>query len=388
MRRILCGALAAILVGTAAMAADVPVEPALNEAIAMVPNNKVLSVKLETTVFKPSGDGPFPVVVINHLNESASTRLADTHFQPRYRPLPAVRQFLQRGYAVVVPMRQGYSNSGGLPVGSGCNPADTGRAHADDVKAVVSWLRTQSWADSSRMLMIGRGQGAWATLAYAANSPEPGFKLFAVFSGALGDISMGGCTLAQIFKGAMTDFGEKTRAPSLWFFADNESAYTPEVLKPAFDAYVAGGAPATLVNFGNFTPDPSAMFAVYRGLSIWWPPIEQRLAAAGMPTAVAHPEFATAGWTKAPPPSGYAAIQDTTKLPFVTEPMLKGYATFLKWNNPRAFAVGPGGAWSWAASTEDPRKLALESCQKKATGPCRLYAVDNDVVWRTDDAPH
>jgi hypothetical protein len=234
--------------------------------------------------------------------------------------------------------------------------------------------------------MIGRGQGGWATLAYAASSPEPGFKLFVFFSGALVDTSIGACPLTQVFKSATTDFGEKTRVPSLWFLGDNETAYTLEVVKPAFEAYVAGGAPGTLVNFGTFTPDPTQVFAVYRGIGIWWPPIEQRLAAQGMPTAVVQPQFATAGWTPVPPPSGYAALEDTSKLPEVTASMLKGYGSFLNWTGPRAFAVGPGGGWGWAGGVEDPLKLALESCQKRATGPCRPYAFGKDVVWTPDHA--
>ena len=48
----------------------------------------------------------------------------------------------------------------------------------------------------------------------------------------------------------------------------------------------------------------------------------------------------------------------------------------------RAFALSPGGAWGWAAEGDDPTLRALSSCQKQSREPCRLYAVDDDVVWQ------
>jgi dienelactone hydrolase len=388
MKRALCGLAAMWMVGVAA-AADVPVEPALNESIAMIPNNRLLPVKLETSVFKPSGEGPFPIVVINHWNDTGSTRTGEGFFQSRYRPLPVVRQFLQRGYAVVVPMRQGYANSGGAKVGGACNASDTGRAQADDVKAVVSWLGTQAWADRTRMLMIGRGQGGWTSLAYAASSPEPGFKLFAVFSGGLVDPSRSTCSFSQVFKSGMADYGETTRVPSLWFFGANETAYTPEIVKPAFDAYVAAGAPAKLINFGTFEPDATQVFALYRGIDIWWPAMQESLAANGMPTAVVQPQFATAGWTSMSPPTAYAKLNDTTHLPYATPNTEKAYVTFLSKPKPRAFVVGAGGVTGWAFGMEDPIKRALELCRAKSSADCFVYAVNDDVVWsKTDGVAH
>ena len=181
-------ALAAVLPLHAAP--DVPLDPALGESIVMVKNGRLLPVDLETTLFRPPGDGPFPVVVINHGKESGNNRM-----QLRSRPMPAVREFLQRGYAVVVPMRQGFSNSGGRAVGEGCNIAGNGDAQADDIRAVVAWLATQPWADTQRMVMLGQSHGGLATLAYARD-PNPGFKLFVNFAGGL-RWADGGCQWEQ-----------------------------------------------------------------------------------------------------------------------------------------------------------------------------------------------
>ena len=80
----------------------------------------LISVTLEATLYRPDGPGPFPLVIINHGKESG-----DPKFQRRYRPTRAARYFLQRGYVVVAPMRQGFSKSGGYYIGAGCNVASS-----------------------------------------------------------------------------------------------------------------------------------------------------------------------------------------------------------------------------------------------------------------------
>ena len=50
----------------------------------------------------------------------------------------------------------------------------------------------------------------------------------------------------------------------------------------------------------------------------------------------------------------------------------------------RAFAIAPGGAWSWnsgSPSVEGAEKAALESCAKYTEQPCVLYATDNNIVF-------
>ena len=84
-----------------------------------------------------------------------------------------------------------------------------------------------------------------------------------------------------------------------------------------------------------------------------------------------------------PPSSGYAAITDDTKLPGLGEAGLKEYRRFLAAPSPRAFAVAPsGGAWAWNSSpVPDAAWWALTRCAARAQQQCRLYAVDDIVVW-------
>ena len=79
----------------------------LPEEIVFIPKKLFLgSVTLETTIFKPVGDGPFPLVIINYGKANGLTQ-----FQARYSPISPVWYILERNYVVFVPMRLVFSNS-------------------------------------------------------------------------------------------------------------------------------------------------------------------------------------------------------------------------------------------------------------------------------------
>jgi dienelactone hydrolase len=359
-------------------AQDVPPDPLLGESVVFIKNNKLFAVEMETTLFKPDGNGPFPVVVINHGKSPGNN-----HLQSRNRAMPATREFLQRGYAVVLPMRQGFSKSGGAAVGEGCNIEGNGEAQAEDVKSVVAWLGQQPWADTSQMIMMGQSHGGLTTLAYA-QEPHPGFKLFVNFAGGLK--RTGGCQWETALKGAYAAYGSKTKVPSLWFYGENDSYFPPSVIKPAFEAYQSAGGPAEMIAYGVFGADAHAMFGSYSGLPIWWKRVEEKLAVVALPSKTIFPQYAL----KKPvhlnvlPSSGFAALEDESKLPFVRDTGRAGYKTYLSKTLPRAFAIAPNGAWGWSDNSgENPFERAVDNCNKKGLGECKLYSADNLVVWKS-----
>ena len=147
------------------LAQPVELNASLNETVVQIPKPGLFTVELETTIYKPDGAGPFPVALINH-----GKAFGDPRFQSRYRPGLAARYFLQRGYAVVVPMRQGFSKSGGSYIGGGCNVQSNGQVQASDVKAVLDHVTQQTWADKERMVVLGQSHGGWTTLAFGAQN--------------------------------------------------------------------------------------------------------------------------------------------------------------------------------------------------------------------------
>lgn len=116
-----------------------PLRSDLNEQVLMVPVPAMIgSVDLETTIFRPDGDGPFPLVVINH-----GLDLGSPAFQGRTRYPLMAQEFLKRGYAVVLPMRRGFSKSGGAFAYTGCSYTANGRAEAKGYCG-CDWLAAQT----------------------------------------------------------------------------------------------------------------------------------------------------------------------------------------------------------------------------------------------------
>jgi S1-C subfamily serine protease len=88
--------------------------------------------------------------------------------------------------------------------------------------------------------------------------------------------------------------------------------------------------------------------------------------------------------------SGYADINDVDKLPMNDMKVRASYRKFLERPLPRAFALSDnGGTWvAWSGvphdkhDSPDPAVRVLSGCEKYYQSRCRLYAVDNVVVYK------
>ena len=358
-----------------ALAQPVELNASLNEIVVQIPKPGLFTVELETTIYKPDGAGPFPIALINH-----GKAFGDPRFQSRYRPALAARYFLQRGYAVVVPMRQGFSKSGGSYIGGGCNIESNGRVQASDVKAVLDHVIQQAWADKERIVVLGQSHGGWTTLAFGAQN-YPGVKALVNFAGGLRQDDCAGwqAGLAR----SVAAYAKETTTPSLWFYGDNDSFFGPTTFQPMFESYTAAGGKARLVAFGVFGSDAHAMFGAASGAPIWQPEVSKFLASVGLPSepAAAFSKFGTGVVMPRPAKTDFADLGDALRLPHVKEQGREGYKTYLTKSMPRAFAIATTGAWAWAEGGDDPLQRALDTCKRSAKIDCRLYSVDDAVVW-------
>jgi hypothetical protein len=93
---------------------------------------------LETTVYRPSGPGPFPLVTINHGKpRPGSTDPQAMH--PGYGA--AAHWFVNRGFAVAVPMRRGYGLSQGQ-ISDTAGPCSDRDYFATALKTAASFVTT------------------------------------------------------------------------------------------------------------------------------------------------------------------------------------------------------------------------------------------------------
>jgi dienelactone hydrolase len=375
----LCNTLGAIAIlftlwGHPSPAPAVTLDAALNEQVISIPaKDDGQTVELETTVFKPPGDGPFPLVVMNH-----GKALGDPRAQGRDRFIALSREFVRRGYAVVVPMRKGFSKSTGEYADPGCDMTAHGELQADDVQSTLEYLDQQPWVDKNRVLVAGQSYGGLTAMAFGTRH-FPGVKGLINFAGGL-RMHGGDCRWRASLIQAFATYGAHTDLPSLWFYGANDHHFSPQLAAKLHDAYVQAGGHAELVAYGPFKDDAHGMSGSRDGVKIWWPETEKFLKQLGMPT---EPVVAL-GDDFPMPKSGYAQIDNVDAIPYLRNGGRAQYRAFLDKPFPRAFAVSASGAWSWAEDGDDPIDQALADCQKSSSEPCRLYAVNDNVVWAGD----
>jgi dienelactone hydrolase len=337
----------------------------LNESVVFVRHG--FGVELETTIFKPDGDGPFPLAVLNHGKE-----FGNPLFQPRSRYIVAARELVRRGYVVAIPMRGGFSKSSGRYVDGGCNIAGNAKHQATYVRSALDYMTKQPYVDRSRIVIFGQSHGGLTTMAFSTE-PYEGVRGILNFAGGLRLTGAQCFDWENVLVAAFRDFGRSARYPTVWFYGDNDSYFEIALAKRMYEAFVSAGGKGQLVAYGPFKSDSHRLFGDRDGLKVWWPEAERFLQALGMPVEVLP--------RTTPDDPQLAALSDTAKIPHIRENCVRGYNLFLDYDYPRAFAISADAHCGYAYGGEDPKKRALDTCQRLAKEPCRLYAVDNGIVW-------
>jgi len=298
--------------------------------------------------------------------------------QARDRFYHMATAFVKRGYAVLVPMRQGFAASTGRYVDHGCDMRANGYTQADDVRATLDFARTLPWIDSTQIVVAGQSYGGLATMALGTEA-LPGVRGLINFAGGLRDDS-NGCDWRGALETAFADYGAHNKIPSLWMYGANDSLFGPELAGRLYAAFEGAGGKATLVEFPAFKRDSHGMLASRDGEKVWMADTERFLKQVGMPTEILY-DFAQ---PPAPQKTDFAVLDDIAAVPFLSEAGRKAYREYLTKMSPRAFALSPGGQWCWTEEGEDPDARALATCSAKSEQPCSLYSVDDNVVWRGD----
>lgn len=355
---------------------DPPLRKDLNEQVLMLEvGSGPQGFALETTLYKPAGPGPFPLVVINHGKKAGEASLQE---RQRY-PLMA-QEFLKRGYLVALPMRRGYSRSGGKYDLEGCNITQWARDQADDVIKVIELLRARPDVDGNRILVIGQSLGGLVALAQAERNVT-GVRAILSFADGIYWPDNASCDLETARNETYTNLGSDAKVDSLWFHGEDD-AYTPaEIAARLYRRYQAAGGRAELVRFAAPQSVAHGLFGTRQSFeNIWWPKAEPFLQAHGLPTAVINPQYVD---LPAPKASGYAdSPRNFIVLPTSDQGCKSAYRRFVYENvAPRAFAFSADGACGWSANSDDPSFYALKSCKSAARRLCQLYLVDDVVVW-------
>jgi dienelactone hydrolase len=213
------------------------------------------SLRIQAYLYKPNGEGPFPVVIYNHGSRAGRERHSV--------PFEYIGRLLTRaGYAVLVPERRGYGGSDGLTwsedVGNDRGQRFIARlqAETDDVLAALDYLRTLPFADTKRIGIMGWSLGGIVTMFAVSRS--------SAFAAA---IDQAGAALtwdgsAQV-RSALIAAAEQGTTPALLLVAQNDR--TTASITTLADIFKKRGVPHRMVIYEPFTPQQAGGAAIAPG---------------------------------------------------------------------------------------------------------------------------
>ncbi|MBV8658791.1 MAG: dienelactone hydrolase family protein [Burkholderiales bacterium] len=335
--------------------------------------NRQLTSPMPITIFRPAGNGPFPLAILNH-GRAINEKRADPK---RFRFEPIARYLVGKGFVVLVPTRIGYGASYGSfdPEDAGsCKQlqfAQTTSVATGEVLATLAYARTLPYVNTARWIVAGISVGGLVTLTTVAQHP-PGLVAGINFSGGMGgdpaEHPRKPCS-EQGFERFIRTAAKDATAPVLWLYWRNDQFWGEQYPKDWFANWLDGGGRGALHQFDPVGNDGHT--GMHDDMDHWLPVVDEFLNGQG---------FTQAAIVDRPAPSHFAALNDTAKAPF-TSAQRTGYQRFLAAKPPRAFAISESGSWGYAVGDYAAGK-AMGFCLHYAKQGCRLYAVDDDVVWR------
>jgi dienelactone hydrolase len=261
-----------------------PEGPRLREQFWLIPS-AAPAVLMRASVFRPPGEGPFPLAVIGHgsmSNPEERIRLA----------LPILftltRWLVGEGYAVVVPERRGHGGTGG-PYAEHNSPCEnpnfvrSGLETARDLRAAVQFMRRQPFVSSAPALVVGQSAGGFGGLALAAGDTA-GIGAVVNFAGGrggrVGRRPHNNCAPQKLIEAARV-YGRTARIPTLWIYTENDSYFAPWIARGMAEAFATAGGQVVFHMLPPFEQEGHTISVDPDGPRIWAPIVRDFLRQTG-----------------------------------------------------------------------------------------------------------
>jgi dienelactone hydrolase len=270
----------------AGQAGQTTVAPQLREAIWAIPS----AVPMLAYVIRPTGEGPFPLLVINH---GVSLDPKERSFFPVIEFRDAAIWFARQGYVVVAPVRPGYGATAieiperglfglffsGVGNCSDVNFRDAGLAIASIDRWVIEYMSVQPFIKRDEVVVVGQSGGGWGAIALASQNPTSVRAIIGFAAGRGGHFNgkaNTNCAPDNLVE-AVAQFGRTARIPMLWIYTQNDSYFGPELTKRLRTAFQAAGGNVEYHLLPDFGPDGHFMIDSADAVQLWAPLVSEFL---------------------------------------------------------------------------------------------------------------
>jgi len=265
---------------TPSRAEDQAILRSIQEEIWVLP----LPLPMFAYLVRPVGDGPFPLVIMNH---GVAMKSTDRAFFPLVEFRDAAKWFAQRGHLVVAPVGTGYGAAAidipehGLygpffsKVGKCSNPnfRAPGLAVAQVDLWIIDYLTIEKRIIPKDVIVVGQSAGGWAAIALSSLNP-PQVKAIIAFAagrgGRVGGKPNNNCAPDKLVE-TTSEFGRTSRVPMLWIYIENDTFFGPALSKRMHEAFNAAGGNASYHLVPPFGNDGHFFIGSPDAIPIWSP---------------------------------------------------------------------------------------------------------------------
>jgi dienelactone hydrolase len=263
-----------------------------------------------------------------------------------------------RGYLAVGIIRRGFGQSSAHNRPRGCGTGSflpNLRDQAADLEGARRAIVERPDADPTRIVGLGVSVGGITMLAWANERPE-GLIAIVNVSGGTGSIAANTNCDEPALVAAARSFGDARNAPSIWFYAANDTYFGPAAVQRMYEGFTARGGMAELHAFDAIGTDGHGIWSISDGRQRWLPEMDKFLRARGLPV-----------WDPAPAAKIAANLNESGKRTLERYLAAPAHKVLM-------LSTGKGTAYTWrgANDLDTARKNGLESCEKSAGEKCRV----------------
>lgn len=219
---------------------------------------------IKVTIFRDDARPRSPFMILNH-GRSAKAEGRQAVKPSQYAA--NARYFVSKGYAVFMPVRIGYGETGGPDVeNSGACAAKAYQrvyeAGAKQSLAVIEHAKAQPYVDPARGIVVGQSFGGTLAITLAARN-IPGVLAAVNFAGGGGGRPdthpEQPCSIERMTQ-LFASYGAKARIPTLWLYSQNDRFWGPDIPRTWHKAFTDRGGTGEFVALPPYKADGHPSF--------------------------------------------------------------------------------------------------------------------------------